>query len=70
MLPLLLLCFLLLFNSFPRNALCQDEYGVENEDPIRLRALLDVRIAQGGHASSWVDRGPGKTRYGGAGPMR
>ena len=67
MLPLLFLCFLLLFNSFPRNALCQDEYRVEDGGPIRLRALLDVRIAQGGHASSWVDRGPGKTRYGGDG---
>ena len=67
MLPLLFLCFLLLFNSFPRNALCQDEYEVEDEGPIRLRALLDVRIAQGGDASSWVDRGPGKTRYGGDG---
>jgi hypothetical protein len=42
-----------------------DEYAVESDSPISLRALLDLRIARGGKAPSWMDRGPGKTRYGG-----
>src|SRR4030095_8965506 len=42
-----------------------DEYAVEEKSPLSLRALLDVRILRGGKAPSWMDRGPGKTRYGG-----
>jgi hypothetical protein len=59
--------FLLLFFSFPAQVRCQGKYEVEEEKPVWLRGLLDVRIAQGGRASSWADRGPGKTRYGGRG---
>jgi len=42
-----------------------DEYAVEEKSPLSLRALLDVRILRAGKAPSWMDRGPGKTRYGG-----
>lgn len=49
----------------PPHAWCQDEFEVEQEPPVWLRGLLDVRVVRGGRASSWTDRGPGKTRYGG-----
>lgn len=56
--------FLLLCLCIPPSpAWCQ--YEVEEESPFWLRGLLDVRIARGGRAPSWMDRGPGKTRYGG-----
>lgn len=56
--------FLLLYLCIlPSRAWCQ--YEVEEERPFWLRGLLDVRIARGGRAPSWMDRGPGKTRYGG-----
>jgi hypothetical protein len=41
------------------------QYDVDEEDRVWLRALLDVRVARGGEAPSWTDRGPGKTRFGG-----
>ncbi len=41
------------------------QYEVEEESPVWVRGLLDVRIARGGRSSSWTSRGPGKTRYGG-----
>ncbi|MGH8007372.1 MAG: hypothetical protein ACREQ3_10215 [Candidatus Binatia bacterium] len=56
---LLLICLWLL----PSPAWSQ--YEIEQERPFWLRGLLDVRIARGGRAPSWMDRGPGKTRYGG-----
>jgi len=60
-----LLGVLLLFCSLPPQVRSQGEYEVEEEKPFWLRGLLDVRVAQGGSAPSWMDRGPGKTRYGG-----
>ena len=42
-----------------------DEYSLEPERPLRLRALLDTRIVHTGRDLSWTDHGPGKTRYGG-----
>jgi hypothetical protein len=42
-----------------------DDYAVEAEPGVSLRALLDLRIVRAGRAPSWMDRGPGKTRYGG-----
>ena len=47
----------------PAQVHCQ--YEVEQESPVWLRGLLDLRVAQGGRAHSWTARGPGKTRYGG-----
>ena len=41
------------------------QYEVEEESPVWVRGLLDVRLARGGRSSSWTSRGPGKTRYGG-----
>jgi hypothetical protein len=41
------------------------QYEVDEESPVWLRAVLDVRVARGGSAPSWTDHGPGKTRYGG-----
>ncbi len=41
------------------------QYEVEEESPVWVRGLLDVRIARSGRSSSWTSRGPGKTRYGG-----
>ncbi len=49
----------------PSAVLAQDDYAVEPERSISLRALLDLRIVRAGPAPSWKDRGPGKTRYGG-----
>ena len=43
----------------------QDEYAVAEEAAVSLRALLDVRVVFPGAAPSWMDRGPGLTRYGG-----
>ncbi len=43
----------------------QDEYAVESESGVSLRALLDLRVVFPGAAPSWMDRGPGLTRYGG-----
>lgn len=48
-----------------RAALAQGDYTVEPEPGVSLRALLDVRLVRAGRAPSWMDRGPGKTRYGG-----
>ena len=45
----------------------EEEWEVEDEWPIWVRGLLDVRLARGGRSSSWTDRGAGKTRYGGRG---
>jgi hypothetical protein len=41
------------------------QYEVEQESPVWLRALLDVRLTHAGPGASWTDGGPGKTRYGG-----
>lgn len=41
------------------------EYGVGEDQGVWLRALLDLRVVRAGAAPSWMDRGPGKTRYGG-----
>jgi hypothetical protein len=41
------------------------QYEVEEQSPVTLRALLDVRAAYAGPGTSWTDGGPGKTRYGG-----
>jgi len=41
------------------------DFGVEQTDRVWLRALLDVRLAHGGPATSWTDSGAGKLRYGG-----
>src|SRR6185436_14274321 len=41
------------------------DFDVEQADRVWLRALLDVRLAHGGPASSWTDSGAGKLRYGG-----
>jgi len=41
------------------------QYDVEQENPVWVRALLDLRVARGGAAPSWTDSGPGKTRFGG-----
>jgi hypothetical protein len=43
----------------------QDDYAVEPERALSLRAVLDLRIVSAGPAPSWMDRGPGATRYGG-----
>ena len=47
---------------FPAHA----QYEVEQQKSVWLRALLDVRLVNGGPAPSWTDRGPGKMRYGGS----
>ncbi len=54
---------LLFGGAVPPPGWCQ--YEVEQEKPFWLRGLLDLRVAQGGRAHAWTDRGPGKTRYGG-----
>ncbi|MGE0685079.1 MAG: hypothetical protein AB7P69_29730, partial [Candidatus Binatia bacterium] len=41
------------------------QYEVEQESRVWLRGLLDVRVARGGRAPSWMDGGAGKSRYGG-----
>jgi hypothetical protein len=41
------------------------QYEVEEDSPVWLRALLDVRVARAGPAPSWTDNGAGKLRYGG-----
>ena len=41
------------------------DFGVEQDERVWIRALLDVRIAHGGPATSWTDSGLGKLRYGG-----
>jgi hypothetical protein len=41
------------------------DFGVEQDERVWLRALLDVRLVHGGPAPSWTDSGPGKLRYGG-----
>jgi hypothetical protein len=43
----------------------QDDYAVEPEHSLSLHAVLDLRIVSAGPAPSWMDRGPGMTRYGG-----
>jgi hypothetical protein len=47
------------------------QYDVEEKWPVWIRGLVDVRIARGGRASSWTDRGIGlgKSRYGGTGSL-
>lgn len=42
-----------------------DDYTLEAEPPLRLRGLLDTRVAHGARDLGWTDHGPGKTRYGG-----
>jgi len=46
-------------------ALAQSAYEVEEEPPLSLRALVDLRLVRPGRAPSWANRGPSKTRYGG-----
>jgi hypothetical protein len=46
------------------------QFEVEQEKPFWFRGLLDVRIAGGGRAPSWTDKGPGKSRYGGRSTAR
>jgi hypothetical protein len=41
------------------------DFGVDQTEPVWLRALLDVRLVRGGPAPSWTDSGAGKLRYGG-----
>jgi hypothetical protein len=48
------------------SAVAQSAYDIEPEPPVTLRALIDVRVAFPGKAPGWTDRGPAKTRYGGA----
>jgi hypothetical protein len=43
----------------------ENDYGNEDESPVWLRGMLDVRLARGGTSPSWTDHGPGKTRFGG-----
>jgi len=42
-----------------------DEYTVAPAAGVWVRALLDLRVVVPGAAPSWMDRGPGLTRYGG-----
>jgi hypothetical protein len=49
----------------PAPARADDPYALESESPLRLRGLLDTRVAHGARDLGWTDRGPGKTRYGG-----
>lgn len=58
-------CAALLVIAAPALAAEPDPYAVEEERSVWLRALLDVRVARGGAAPSWLEGGPGKTRYGG-----
>lgn len=46
-------------------AAAQPDYETESDLPVSLRALVDLRVAIPGKAPSWMDRGFGKTRYGG-----
>lgn len=55
----------LLLTSWAAVAGAQDDYTVAEEPDVWLRALLDVRVVFPGAAPSWMDRGPGLTRYGG-----
>jgi hypothetical protein len=43
----------------------QSPYEVEEEPPLSIRALVDLRLVRPGRAPSWVNRGTSKTRYGG-----
>ena len=43
----------------------QSSFEVEEDRAVSLRALLDVRFVRQGPAPSWMEGGPGKTRYGG-----
>ncbi len=63
MFPVLLMVCLL--SATPSVAWGQDTYESEQASPFWVRGLLDVRVVRGGSAPSWVNRGPGKTRYGG-----
>jgi hypothetical protein len=49
----------------PAAVRAQDDYAVEPEHTLSLRALLDLRVVSAGPAPSWTDRGSGATRYGG-----
>lgn len=55
----------ILLSVLPSQGWCQ--YEVEQASPFWFRGLLDVRVVRGGSAPSWVNRGPGKARYGGRG---
>lgn len=46
-------------------ALAEGAYDVDTTSPLTLRALFDFRVIPTDTATSWTDRGPGKTRYGG-----
>jgi hypothetical protein len=61
----LLLGLLLIGDFVLLPAYGQESYELEQPSPVWLRGLLDVRIARGGRASSWADKGLGKARYGG-----
>src|ERR1044072_1223280 len=41
------------------------QYDVDEDNPVWLRALIDVRVARGPEFRSWTDSGPGKLRFGG-----
>ena len=62
------LTFLLFVSSVPSRVWAQYDGSYDNGDQSRvwLRALLDVRVAGGGPAASWTDRGQGQLRYGGS----
>jgi hypothetical protein len=55
----------LAFGAVVAHAQDEDQYQVEQDSPVWLRGVLDVRVARGGAPPSWTDSGPGKTRYGG-----
>ncbi len=59
------LCVALLFHIVASKEVAWGQYEVEEESPVWVRGLLDIRIAGGSNAPSWTDRGPGKLRYGG-----
>ena len=46
--------------------LAQAQYEIDEDKRVWIRALLDVRAVYAGPLTSWVDAGPGRTRYGGA----
>jgi hypothetical protein len=51
--------------ALPAAAQADSAYDVGEDSPIGLRALIDVRVVRQGPQPSWLENGPGKTRYGG-----